>query len=154
MNPEVLAYINTQRVGVIAVEMTDGSPHAATVHFAHHDDPLTFIFLTSPTYRKVEPLLQKELVRASFVIGLEEVPGGKEKTFQLDGVARLLSADEEMLKKVYFAKFPSKEGKHPDDVFFMFTPIWWRFTDWANPAGKTILTSDGKKLVKGIPVNT
>ena len=143
MNSEIFDYVNTQRVSVIAVEMPDGSPHAATVHFACQTDPLMFIFQTSPTYRKSEALLQKEDVRASLVIGLQEVEDGKEKTFQLDGIARLVTADEGHLKDQYFAKFPEKLVKEAfsDDIFFVFIPSWWRFTDWGKPEGKTIYTS-------------
>jgi hypothetical protein len=42
MNKEILDYIKSQRVCVLAVEMMDSSPHAATVHFAHMDNPLMF----------------------------------------------------------------------------------------------------------------
>ena len=84
MEQEILEYISSQRVGVIAVEMLDGSPHAATVHFAHTENPLTFIFLTSPTYRKIEPLLKKDSTRASFVLGLEEVAGVIKSIMSLD----------------------------------------------------------------------
>ena len=136
MKKEVLDFLKTQRVGVFAVKMLDGSPHGATVHFAHLESPFTFIFLTSPAYKKLEPLRQGESA-ASFVIGTtEEVM----KTLQMDGVAKL--ADTEELRASYFGKFPEKLNKHPDDVFFIFTPTWWRFTDWTTPQGKVILTSE------------
>ncbi len=136
MPKEALNFLNTQRVGVIAVKMLDDSPHGATVHFAHTENPLTFIFLTTPTYRKCEPLWKGETI-ASFVVGTsEEIM----KTLQMDGAAKLADTDE--LRKVYFAKFPDKLYKHPEDIFFTFTPTWWRYTDWTLPQGKTIFISD------------
>lgn len=135
MQQEALDFLKTQRVGVLAIKMPDGTPHGATLHFANREDPLTFIFLTTPTYRKVEPLRKGESA-ASFVVGTsEEVM----KTLQMDGIARL--DDTEELRNVYFTKFPDKLGKHPEDVFFTFTPTWWRYTDWTKPTGKTIVAS-------------
>ena len=71
------------------------------------------------------------------------VEGAGQKTLQMDGVVRVLSADEKNYQETYFAKFPQKaEGEDdPDDLFFVFEPTWWRFTDWSGPAGKTVLTS-------------
>jgi len=82
MTPEILDYIESQRVGVLAVEMLDGSPHGATVHFAHTNDPLVFFFETYKEYRKAEPILKNKKTRATFVIGSDE---SNMKTFQLDG---------------------------------------------------------------------
>lgn len=138
---EVINCINTQRVGVIAVKMPDGSPHGATVHFAYKPNPLTFIFLTSPTYKKLEPLRLGE-TPASFVVGTTEEFN---KTLQMDGVARL--EDTEELREIYFQKFPEKLNKHPEDILFTFYPTWWRFTDWTLSQGKTIWLSDGSITV-------
>ena len=136
MEKEIIDFLETQRVGVFAIRMLDGSPHGATVHFAYREEPLTFIFLTSPTYRKVEPLKQGE-AQASFVVGTsEEVM----KTLQMDGVANL--ADTEELRAAYFRRFPEKLKDDRGGIFFTFTPTWWRFTDWTKPEGKTVLTSE------------
>lgn len=141
MPPEILNYLSTQRVGVLAVEMLDGSPHAATVHFAHTETPLLFLFETEKAYRKAEAVLGRASSRASFVVGTSEEEG---KTFQLDGTVELLKPEEENLKVRYLEKFPAKlpkseQGKY---IFFKFTPTWWRFTDWHTPQGKLILSSN------------
>lgn len=148
MKSEMLEYVDSQRVCVVALEMLDGAPHAATVHFAHVNEPLSFIIQTNPQYRKSEPLLTKASVRASIVVGLVEVAGGKEKTFQLDGEAQVIEKNDPLVK-VYLDKFPEKAGKWAEDIFFKVTPKWWRFTDWSKPEGKTILNSDGTMTVKG-----
>ncbi len=139
MKPEILEYLRSQRVGSLAVEMMDGSPHGSTVHFAHSDDPLMFVFLTERGYRKAEPLLQKEVTRASFVIGASEA---EMKTLQMDGEALLLDSETQYLQDIYFDKFPEKREKYggPEDFFFCFKPTWWRYTDYT-PTGKTVVLS-------------
>ena len=141
-NQDILEYVKTQRVCILAVEMLDGSPHAATVHFAHNENPLTFFFETNREYRKCEALFGRDVTRASLVIGFDEV---QPRTFQLDGNVRLLNDDEKgVFDEIYFAKFPKKIKDKDKSGFvqFVFLPTWWRFTDWTCPEGKLILNSD------------
>jgi uncharacterized protein YhbP (UPF0306 family) len=142
MKPQVLDYLKTQRVGVIAMEMPDGAPHAATVHFFHTEVPLVFYYETLSDTFKAKALNNKSKVRSSFVVGTVE---GEMKTLQLDGEAELLSGTGlANFKKLYFAKFPEKADKADDHkvIYFKFTPSWWRFTDWTTANGKVILLSD------------
>ena len=144
MHQEILDYIASQRTCVLAVEMMDGSPHAATVHFAHTNEPLIFFFETDKAYRKSEPLFGKDKTRASLVIGFNE---NDMRTLQMDGEARLINKDEaELYEKIYHGKFPEKKIKSQkrDYVKFLFIPTWWRFTNWKTPKGKLILTSTDK----------
>ena len=139
---EILDFITSQRVGVLAIEMPDGSPHAATVHFAHTADPLIFYFETNRDYKKSEALFGKDLSRASFVIGTDE---GTMKTFQTDGTAQLVKSDDmEQFKLIYLGKFDEKKDKsmNPKFVAFTFTPTWWRYTNFSGTNGKVILTSE------------
>src|SRR6185369_5850734 len=109
MPKEVIEYIQSQRIGVLAVEMLDGSPHAATVHFVHVEDPLVFYLETYREYRKAEPLFGREKTRASFVIGSNE---NDMRTLQLDGIVELIpDAEKENYDSVYFGKFPNKKEK-------------------------------------------
>lgn len=139
--PELLAFLSAQRVGVLAVQMPDGRPHGATVHFAHDDEPLVFTFETDDRYRKYEPLAAGNPVPATFVTGFTE---GASKTVQCDGVAQLISTDSPHVAS-YLKKFPEKVAKAQGEhvVWVSFTPTWWRFTDWTLPEGKTIWLSDG-----------
>ncbi len=139
MPKEIIDYLETQNICVLAVEMLDGSPHSATLHFANTDKPI-FIFKTSREYRKSEPLFGREKTRASVVVGVDE---SNMKTLQMDGTAELLKDDS--LKEIYFSKFPGKAAKS-DGVYFIFEPTWWRFTDYTGPTGKTILLSDSPSL--------
>lgn len=141
MNQDILNYIASQQVCVLAVEMVDGSPHAATVHYAHTVEPLVFYFETCREYRKAEALLGRVASRASVVIGTHEKTT---KTMQMDGVVQLLSASErEVFDLVYLKKFPEKAEKLKDSKFilFKFTPTWWRFSDFDTPEGKKIILS-------------
>ena len=142
MKSEILEFLKTQNVCVLAVEMLDGAPHAATVHFAHAEDPFVFFFETNRDYRKAEALFGRETSRASMVVGTDE---NTTKTFQLDGTIRLLRDDEkESYETIYLGKFPGKSKKinDPKVVRFVFTPTWWRFTDFKGSEGKLILTSE------------
>jgi uncharacterized protein YhbP (UPF0306 family) len=142
--PEIIEYLNSQRICVLAVEMVDGSPHGATVHFAYDEQRQKFLFETSRPYRKCEALFGREVSRASIVVGVDE---SNMKTLQIDGTVALV-ADAEAQKdfdSVYFAKFPNKIGKKHgghENVFFTFTPTWWRYTDWTNKDGKLVVTSE------------
>jgi nitroimidazol reductase NimA-like FMN-containing flavoprotein (pyridoxamine 5'-phosphate oxidase superfamily) len=68
MPEKILDFLKTKEVCTLAVQMLDGSPHAATVHFAYQPEPLTFVIFTNPKYRKAEPILKKDTVLASMVI--------------------------------------------------------------------------------------
>lgn len=141
MNQEILDYLTAQRIGVLAVEMLDGSPHAATVHFAHTEDPFLFYFETNRTYRKAEPLLANGMTRASFVIGQSEE---NLKTLQIDGELRIVpDGEREAFDAIYLSKFENKHAKAGDPNFLplVFTPTWWRFTDFRHETGKLIITS-------------
>lgn len=145
MNPEILDFIKSQRVCVLAVEMLDGSPHGATVHFAHSENPLMFFFETDRAYRKSEPLFGRDKSRASLVIGVDEK---NMRTLQVDGEVRLINDSEaKLFQEVYFNKFPEKVSKASTHelVFFLLTPTWWRFTDWTKPEGKVVICSEDKK---------
>ena len=143
MSEKVLEFLKTKEVCTLAVQMLDGSPHAATVHFAYQAEPFTFVIFTNPKYRKAEPILKKDKVLASMVITNEEEPN--QKTLQLDGEITTLKAEE--YRTVYLERFPKTAEKHSNDFPFIFTPTWWRFTDWSSPGGKTVITSDGNTAV-------
>ena len=146
MPQEAFDYIDTQPTCVLAVEMTDGSPHAATVHFAHVGEEPKFIFLTERRYRKFEPFGKRDTVRATVVVGTSEADN---KTLQLDGTAVITENESHIV--AYYNKFSTKKRENleaDNDVFLVFTPTWWRYTDWTLPEGKTIWTSDGGVTVK------
>lgn len=144
MNQRIIDFIQSQRICVLAVEMLDGSPHSATVHFAYDVEAGKFYFETYRDYRKCEALFGRGVTRASVVVGFDE---SNMKTLQMDGTVSLLSENEKgRFDEVYLGKFQNKKEKSQDPkfVFFTFTPMWWRFTDWTGPNGKEIFTSEDK----------
>lgn len=145
MPQEIINFINSQFLCVLSVEMMDGSPHAATMHFALNESPALFLFETYRSHRKATPLFEREKSRASMVIGFSE---DNRKTLQIDGEVALMRSDTEQLlfNKVYFKKFPKKKEKAQDSNFVIFslTPTWWRYTDWDSPTGKIIISSEDK----------
>ncbi len=142
MPQEIFDYLKDQRVGVLAVEMPDGSPHAATVHFAYSEEPFVLFYETKGESRKAEPIQAQAVTRATFVVGVDEKTP---KTFQLDGQIELITSEEEKqyFYQVYLGRFPEKveKLKDPQFIYFKFTPTWWRFSNFARPEGKLILTS-------------
>ncbi len=144
MNQKIIDFIQSQRICVLAVEMLDGSPHGATVHFAYDEERNIFYFETNREYRKAEALFGREETRATIVIGVDE---SNMKTFQLDGTIALIKEEERSaFDIVYLGKFPQKKEKTSQGLFvlFSFTPTWWRYTDWTGQDGKIILTSENK----------
>jgi uncharacterized protein YhbP (UPF0306 family) len=143
MHPEIKSYLEEQRVGVLAVTMPDGTPHGATIHYAHSEEPLKFIFLTTPSSRKAEAFMDGKKSKATFVVGTDEETM---KTFQLDGEVELVpEAEEETIAEIYVTRFPEKSDfiqKHGDVVYFTFTPTWWRYSDFKRKDGKLIVSSD------------
>ncbi len=133
----LLEYLRTQRICALAVEMLDGSPHVATVHFAHTEEPLTFLIETSREYRKAEKVMKDGVTRASLCVGFVE---GAVQAAQFDGILKEASAEAVQL---YLQKFPEKADKaaSPTTIFLQFDPSWWRFTNWAAPGGKKVWTS-------------
>lgn len=142
MSQEILEFLKSNRISVLAVGMLDGTPHASTVHYAATEqEPLQFFFKTSRNYRKAEPLLAGQTAKASVVVGFNET---EMKTFQADGEVRLASGDElETLREVYYNKFPEKKAatEKPDSIFLTFLPTWWRYTDWGSSTDKKIILS-------------
>ncbi len=136
--PAIVSYIQDNRVCVLAVQMPDGTPHAAAVHYAYNGE--SFIFETYQEYRKMEAFTHQEIVRVSLVIGSTE---GDMRTLQIDGSAQLIARDDERVS-TYMHRFPEKQGKYDADklVFFICNPSWWRFTDWTHADGKRVEMSE------------
>lgn len=144
MPEEMSIFIAEERTAVLAVEMLDGAPHGATLHFVHAENPFKIIFLTDRTYRKAEPILQKGTTRAAVVIGTEE---GCMKTLQLNGTISVTQGESYI--EAYYKKFTNKDRSTltEQDIFLEFTPQWWRYSDWTKSEGKTTFDSGGDTIV-------
>lgn len=131
MTPDILSFINDNRIGVICVTMPDGTPHAATIHYSHSEEPFVLYVSTRSNSRKCESLVPGKTAKASFVIGFDE---STMKTFQADGeVTHVTDADElEKIYAIHYAKHPFAEKfkADPTTAILKFTPNWWRFSDY------------------------
>lgn len=139
MDERINNFLTAERLGVLAVELLDGSPHAATMHFAHIAEPFTILFVTSKSYRKAERILQSGETRASFVVGVSEQ---SLKTMQIDGIIRSIT-DEQTINS-YLQKFPEKKEKidNPEELLLALTPTWWKFEDYKAPEGQKTIESN------------
>ncbi len=142
MNENLITFLKKEPVGVLTVKMPDGTLNGATLHYGFDEKNFSFVFMTSPTYKKAIPLQTQEETEAALVIGFSE---DEMKTVQLSGVARLGITDE--AKENYQDKFPEKDLKYTKDIFFTFVPKVWRYTDWNMPAGKTVLNDQGEIII-------
>ena len=139
MKEEMIAFLQKERFGSVATLLLNGDPHVATVHFAFVPETFEIIIQTNPHSRKYERLAEVGFCRASFTTGFEEI---KTIIAQFDGFVSTNVTQAQ--KDFYLEKFPEKMGKYKTEVFIVFTPDWWRYTNWTKPEGKTIFTSDGK----------
>lgn len=131
IDENVLKFIKNHRVGVLALPLEDGSPHAATLHYSLHTDPLRFFFITSRKSRKVQGLIDKGEVKASFVIG---VSWQEWVTVQMDGLLRIVTNEEvlELAKAVHYANNPDSRARDAEPFTYMlsFEPTWWRYSNF------------------------
>ena len=140
MKENILNYLNFQRIGVLAVQAIDGSPHACVMHFSHIEDPLQFIMLTSRDSKKCEAIAANGKSKASLVTGANETDM---KSFQ--AVGDIEFTEDPTIMDAYFAKFPEKWDKYSPgghDAFLIFTPTWWQFTDYKADEGQRITKSE------------
>lgn len=140
MDQKVLDFLDKEKVCVLSVCLPDGSCHAASMHFSYQDEPLNIFIGTEKTTKKVQGLLNGGSARASVVIGFDEATM---MTVQMDGDVRMATAEEMAnVHKVHYTKHPGSEKYKdlPDTCFLIFTPTWWRYTEFKS-SPPTILTS-------------
>ncbi len=122
--------------------LPDSTPHAAAVHYSHIGSPLVFYFSTDNTSRKCQGLLNGETVKAAVVIGFSEEEWA---TMQMEGKVNLVTDNQELLKaqQTHYDKHPNsaKYKDEPETVFLVFTPTWWRYTDY-NTDPETLISSE------------
>ncbi len=138
MNNLIQQFLAHNAISVLTVLLKDGTPHAATVHFSHTEEPLRFFIQTRANSMKCEALSDTKPSPAAFVVGFNE----KEMiTVQAHGTVRIVTEPSELeaLCKVHYAKHPFAEKFRDEGTAFLeFTPTWWRYTDMSNRPPKII----------------
>lgn len=143
MDLRIREFIAKNRIAALTIMLPDGTPHAATVHFAHQDNPtFKLFFMTEKTTRKCSSIINGENAKAAVVIGFSE----KEwVTLQMEGNIHIVYSKDliESVKSMYFLKYPGmqKYEANPQTVFLEFSPTWWRYSDLSG-ANKLIVSSD------------
>lgn len=131
MEKKILDFLEKQRVCSLTTLLKDSSPHAAALHYSHKDGPLEIYISTENNSRKCEALLDGKSGKAAFVIGFSEA---EFVTLQIDGDVRLVMDKKELVKihKIHYKKHPDSEKwkNDPATVFLVFTPTWWRYTEY------------------------
>ena len=129
---EVYAFMNRERLAVLATTDAQGRPEAALMGFAVTPQ-LEIIFDTVKTSRKYPNL--KKNPRVAWVIGCTA-----EITVQYEGIAQELEGEElAKYKKTYFAVFPDGPTRQswPGITYFVVRPKWVRYCDY-NPGTRRI----------------
>jgi len=122
---EVLLFMRSHLLAVVATASAEGAPQAAVVGFATTEQ-FELVFDTLSTTRKVSNLRRSPKVAA--VIGWDA-----EQTVQYEGMADEPTGLElERLKRVYFAQFPDGPSRQawPDITYVRVRPTWIRYSDF------------------------
>lgn len=131
MDKIVLDYIQNNRVCALAVQLEDGTPHTAALHYSHVPDPVVMYFSTENTSKKCEALITGKTVKGSVTIGFSEEEW---ITLQMDGDVSMILDPEELkaAKAIHYPKHPNSQKfeNDPATVFLKFVPKWWRYTDY------------------------
>ncbi|GAB4156784.1 MAG: hypothetical protein Fur003_0250 [Candidatus Dojkabacteria bacterium] len=142
MNPLIKSFLEKERVSALSIMTGNKTCHSAAMHFSFKEDPFEIYFSIDKTSRKAQ-LINKEPTSASFVIGFSEEEW---KTFQVDGIVKIVTDAEELskIKEGHYKRNPSSQQfeSDPNTVFLVFSPTWWRYTDFME---EPILIIEGKR---------
>lgn len=131
INSKILDFLARQRVCALTTLLSDGTPHASAMHFSHNTEPFKIYIQTENTSKKCQALLEGNEVKASVVIGFSEE---EFKTLQMDGFVVAIKSHESLLNihKIHYKKITDAEKwkNSPATVFLVFTPTWWRYTEY------------------------
>ncbi|OGM21349.1 hypothetical protein A2714_02535 [Candidatus Woesebacteria bacterium RIFCSPHIGHO2_01_FULL_38_9] len=144
MDKRVLEFLGKNRVSVLTTLLKDGTPHGATLHYSHKENPLELYFSTENTSRKCQTLKDGKVGKASVVIGFSEEEW---ITLQMDGSVQAILDEVELkeVQSIHYPKHPNSEKfkNDPATIFLKFTPTWFRYTDY-NTKPPTIISSDSE----------
>jgi nitroimidazol reductase NimA-like FMN-containing flavoprotein (pyridoxamine 5'-phosphate oxidase superfamily) len=129
---ELLAYLQSQRLGVLGSLSPDNQPQGALVGYAI-TPKFEILFDTVRTSRKYSNMLANPHV--SFTIG-DTTNHADERTVQYEGLAEELTADQlAELRPIYYATWPDgvEREQWPDITWFIIHPRWIRYSDFNIP---------------------
>jgi general stress protein 26 len=121
---DVLAFMRSQKLGVVSSVDATGQPQSAVVGYAV-SDAFELVFDTLGDTRKAKNLRARPRVSFTMWHG--------EKTVQLDGLAdEPQGAKRDRIKQVYLSVFPDGHEREawPGITWFRIKPTWIRYTDF------------------------
>ena len=141
---ELLAFLRTQELAVLASLGPDGAPQAAVVGIAVSDE-LEIVFDTVDSSRKVRNVRADPRV----ALALGGLTPGDERTVQYEGVAdEPTGVDLERARALYFERFPDgreRLARWPGLIHVCVRPTWIRYSDF-NRAPPVIAEFSGTDL--------
>lgn len=129
---ELLAYLDTQRLGILGTLSPEGEPQGALVGYAI-TPRFEILFDTVRTSRKYSNMIANP--RVSFTVG-DTTNRGDERTVQYEGLAEELAAEQlARLRPLYYATWPDgvEREKWPEITWFVLYPRWIRYSDFNIP---------------------
>jgi len=140
MDNKILEFLKTHNVSTLTLQLSNGTPHAAVMHFSHKDDPFELYFATKTTSKKCDALLSGGSTKASFVTGFSEEEW---VTLQMDGEVKIAKENLEEISEIHYTKNPSSKRykDEPGACLLVFTPTWWRYSNFKDKP-PTIISSD------------
>jgi PPOX class probable F420-dependent enzyme len=122
---EILEFLCSHRLCVVATTSSDGRPQAAVVGYGASDD-LEIVFDTLSSTRKYENLRRD--ARVALVIGWDD-----ERTLQIEGCADFPEGDElARIRECYFAAYPDGRDRlaWAGISHVRVRPTWLRYSDF------------------------
>jgi Pyridoxamine 5'-phosphate oxidase len=129
---ELLAYLRSQRLGVLGTVAPSGDPQAALLGYAVTPN-LELLFDTLQSTRKYRNMMANP--RVSFTVG-NTAGHGDERTAQYEGIAEELTGEQlARLQPLYFATWPDGVARKqwPHITWFVIHPRWIRYSDFNIP---------------------
>lgn len=129
---ELLAYLRSQRLGVLGTLAPSGELQAALVGYAVTPG-LQIVFDTLQTTRKYRNMMANP--RVSFTVG-NTAGHGDERTAQYEGIAEELAGESlSRLQPIYFATWPDciAHKQWPHITWIAIRPLWIRYSDFNIP---------------------
>ena len=130
---EVLEFLKSKVVAVIATVSPDDTPEAATIHYVVDDD-LNFYFMSETNSRKVQNIATNNKV--ALVVGTEDIP----VTVQIQGEVSPIDNGEELMQRFHQLAEASNQGNYkplleglkgrPGGSFYKVKPTWLQWTDF------------------------
>jgi len=141
--PKLADFLDKTPVAVLATVIdTEGTLHAAALHYWHDPETLSFYFVTEKSSEKCRLLLGGAAQLAACVVGTEE---GVTFTLQMSGEVRMVSKSEYQFAVLAYAR-KRGDGHHAeadDYALLQFHPSVVRYTDYAGKWAQHYINLEG-----------